>query len=103
MAKFAFNPSQADFDYNLHISCVWLDLISNFNVELARFGWQGVFIKVIEVRVEERLLGRDPLAGVVHQHLLQQVQPRSVDLLHATFQVKATPIGEFTGLNLETS
>ena len=68
--------------------CLYFDLV------LAGLGWQGGLVQVVEVWVEQSLLGGDPLGGVVHQHLLEQVQPGRLDLLHAVLQAHCLPVGE---------
>ena len=71
----------------------WL-FTSDLDVELSRLGRQGSLVQVIKVRVKQGLLGGDPLGRVVDEHLLQEIQARWLNLLHAVLQGHGLPVGE---------
>ena len=61
---------------------------------LAGLGRKGVLVEVVKVGVEQGLLGRDPLSGVIDQHRHQQVQASRVNFLHAVLQTHRRPVGK---------
>ena len=68
--------------------------VSHLDLVLAGLGGQAVLVEVVEVGVEERLLGGDPLAGVVDQHHVEQLEAGRLQLLHRALQVHCGPVGE---------
>ena len=50
-------------------------LSGNLDLILARLCRESLLVQVVKVGVQQRSLGRDPLAGVVHQHFHQQIIP----------------------------
>ena len=59
-----------------------INYCSNSDIELSGLSGKSVLVKIIKVLVLEGGLGRDPLTGVIHQALLQQVQGHGTAILH---------------------
>ena len=69
-------------------------MTSDLDVELPWLGRQSGLVQIIKVGMEQGLLCRDPLGGVIDEHLIQEIQSRRVDLLHAVLQSQGLPVGE---------
>ena len=68
--------------------------LSHLDVKLSWLGGQGVLVEIIKVGMEQSFLGRNPFCGVVDEHLLQEVQPWCLYLLHAVLQSHSLPVGK---------
>ena len=66
----------------------------DFDLVFAWLGRKGILIKVVKIRVKQSFLSRDPLAGIIHEHCLQQIKPAGLQLFHAVLKVHGGPVGE---------
>lgn len=69
-------------------------VLNVFDLVLSGLGGEGILVEVIKVGVEQGLLRRDPLGGVIDKHGLQQVQTSRVNFLHAVLQTHRLPVWE---------
>ena len=69
-------------------------VLNVFDLELSGLGGEGVLVEVIKVGMEQGLLRRDPLGGVVDKHRLQQVLTNCIKFLHAVLETHRRPIGK---------